>query len=406
MAVHEPLSAPFYEGARTVLGAAARIYFRRIEVRDRERIPRAGPLLVVANHPASFTDVIVLGAAVPRRLHFLAMAPIFKPWIRGFALRLCGTLPVYRRSDDPALVHRNDDTFRVCHEFLDSGGAVLIFPEGTSLTDRQIVPLKTGAARLALGQEARPGQQGRLTLLPIGLHFAERSRYASDVAVSVGPPIDLAPFLKLAESDEVQAVRQLTAHIQEALEGLILNVPAVDRVRWFTPSRRSTAASWEHPRSRWNWISFAAWPSASSTSRARTRSASRWPGSGSARTRANLESLKLRDQAVREMLPAPGRVRERLRLVAMGLLGLLPAVAGGLIQDESPGSKRPLGFPPTAGHDQEDGPRQYTNDAQDRGNGDRLLLLHRHFQGADFYTVLVLDVRETAVDETSQPQHD
>jgi len=36
---------------------------------------------------------------------------------------------------------------------------VLIFPEGTSLTDRQVVPLKTGAARLALGQERRPGQQ-------------------------------------------------------------------------------------------------------------------------------------------------------------------------------------------------------------------------------------------------------
>ena len=117
-------SGPFYWVARTVLGTAARGYFRSIDVRHRERVPRHGPLLVVANHPASFTDVIVLGLAIPRRLHFLAMAPIFKPWIRGFALRLCGTLPIYRRSDDPSLMQRNDDTFRACHEFLDFEEAV------------------------------------------------------------------------------------------------------------------------------------------------------------------------------------------------------------------------------------------------------------------------------------------
>src|SRR5262245_37987181 len=150
MPVIELLAAPAYQATRVVLGAAAHAYFQRIEVRNAERVPRRGPLLVVANHPASFTDVIVLGAAVPRRLHLLAMAALFKPWIRGFGLRLCGTLPIYRRQDDPTLMHRNEDTFRACHELFDRGGAVLIFPEGTSLADRQVVPLKTGAARLAL----------------------------------------------------------------------------------------------------------------------------------------------------------------------------------------------------------------------------------------------------------------
>mgnify|MGYP003694437553 CR=1 FL=1 len=123
------LGIPIYWTGRAVFGAAARVYFRSIDVRHRDRVPRHGPVLVVSNHPASFTDVIVLGLAVPRRLHFLAMAPIFRPWIRGLALRLCGTLPIYRRQDDPGLTERNDDTFRACHQFLDGGGAVLIFPE-------------------------------------------------------------------------------------------------------------------------------------------------------------------------------------------------------------------------------------------------------------------------------------
>ena len=98
-----------------------------------------------------------------------------------------------------------------------------------SLEDRRLVEIRTGAARIALGQDARPGQSGRLTLLPVGLHFADRTRFWTDVVVSIGDPIDLAPFGAPAIADEREAVRALTAEIQRALEGLILNLE-VDRV--------------------------------------------------------------------------------------------------------------------------------------------------------------------------------
>jgi glycerol-3-phosphate O-acyltransferase/dihydroxyacetone phosphate acyltransferase len=323
-------SSPFYWAAREVLGAAARVYFRSIDVRHRERVPRHGPLLVVANHPASFTDVIVLGLAVPRRLHFLAMAPIFKPWLRGFALRLCGTLPIYRRSDDPSLMQRNDDTFRACHEFLDRGGAVLTFPEGTSREDRSVVQIKTGAARIALGQEARAGQEGRLTVLPVGLHFAERTRFWTDVVVSVGRPIELAPFRAQAHSDGAEAVRALTARIQAALEKLILKIE-VDRVALVHAIEELYRS--ESPQA----------PGDSALGRARdmaecveyfTRTNPERVALASERIagyQRRLEELHIRDQTVREMLPAEGRVRERTRLVMLGLLGLIPALVGGAV---------------------------------------------------------------------------
>lgn len=328
----ELVAAGAYAVTRLVLGTAARVYFRRIEVRHADRVPADGALLVIANHPASFTDVIVLATAIPRWLHFLAMAPIFSPWIRGFALRLCGTLPVYRREDDPGKMDRNQDTFRACHEILDRGGGVLLFPEGTSRTDRSVVRVKTGAARLALGRDARPGTGDALVMLPIGLHFADRTRFQSDVSVSVGRPIDLEPFRLQARDDEPAAVRALTDHIQGVLEKLILNLPederaalvaAVERlyreeVRPHAPGApdlgiaRGIAEYVEH-FSRTD-------PDRIVTAWYRIR-----------RYERKLEALRIQDRAVREMLPRPGRTLERLRLVLLGLLGIVPAAVGAVI---------------------------------------------------------------------------
>jgi glycerol-3-phosphate O-acyltransferase / dihydroxyacetone phosphate acyltransferase len=322
--------SPVYWAARMVLGGAARVYFRSIDVRHRERVPRGGPLLVVANHPASFTDVIVLSLAIPRHLHFLAMAPIFQPWIRGFALRLCGTLPIYRRRDDPGLMQRNDDTFRACHEFLDRGGAVLIFPEGTSLEDRRVVQVKTGAARIALGQEARPGQEGRLTLLPVGLHFAERTGFWTDVVVSVGQPIDLAPFRELARGDQPEAVRALTAEIQLALERLILKlevdrvalVHAIEEIYKDEVALAPGDSALDRARAMAECVEYFARTDPDRVALASARIE---------RYQDRLSALRVRDHTVREMLPPEGRIRERVRLVLLGLLGLFPALAGGAI---------------------------------------------------------------------------
>ncbi len=325
----EAAGAAVYHAARQVLGSAARIYFGHIRVRHLSRVPAAGPLLVVANHPASFTDVVVLGASLPRRLRFLAMAPIFKPWIRGFALRLGGALPVYRRQDDATLMHRNEDTFRAVNEILLWRGGVLIFPEGTSLTDRSIVKIKTGAARIVLSHD--PSAPGEVTLLPVGIHFADRTRFRSDVTVSVGRPIDLSSFRGLSRSDPETAVRQLTADIQAALERLILNVPEADHVPIVHAVEQLYADEAQARTPGAPEVGLARGMAEVVEHFARTdpdRVARGWERIQA--YQGNLAALAIQDRALREMLPPRGRTLERARLVALGVLGLPPAVVGGL----------------------------------------------------------------------------
>ena len=214
-----------YELCRAVSAASVGLYFRRVEVRHPERVPQSGPLLIVANHPSAMTDALVLATHLPRRIHVLAMSPLFKPWFRGVMLRAVGVLPVYRREDDPALTGLNETTFAACHAFLDEEGAVLLFPEGRSDTDRRVAQLKTGAARLAIAQEQRATARARLQLLPVGLYFEDRTRFHSEVILSVGEPIPLAPFVARAAAEPREAVLALTAAIQQAIESLIQVIP-------------------------------------------------------------------------------------------------------------------------------------------------------------------------------------
>ena len=225
MPLVDRFGAALYSAIRLPLRTAVDSYFRRIEVRHAERIPTRGPLLVVANHPATLSEVFLLSARFRRRFHFLAASFVFRPWVRGVFVRLCGTLPVYRRQDDPDQTYRNEDTFRACHEVFDEGGAIVIFPEGESETDRRVLPLRTGAARLALGYDARHGRTGTLPVVPVGFYFSDRTAFRSEVVVSVGEPIDLAPFRETGARDPQGAVRALTATMQQRLESLIVCVP-------------------------------------------------------------------------------------------------------------------------------------------------------------------------------------
>src|SRR5262245_33379177 len=101
---------------------AARVYYR---VRfGGPRVPANGPVLLVANHPNSLLDPTLVVASADRPVRFLAKAPLFTDWKIGWLVKAAGAIPVYRRSDDPTLMSRNEDAFRAVFEVLGDGAAV------------------------------------------------------------------------------------------------------------------------------------------------------------------------------------------------------------------------------------------------------------------------------------------
>ena len=80
--------------------------------------------------------------------------------------------------------------FGSCYDAPADGSLVLIFPEGVTQDDPHLAPVKTGAARIALG--ARAAGVAGITILPVvGIHYENKAAFRSRVLVASGEPIDL-----------------------------------------------------------------------------------------------------------------------------------------------------------------------------------------------------------------------
>lgn len=182
-----------------------------------------GPVLVAANHPNSLMDPLLIFRTAGRPTRPLAKAPLFEQALVGTVLRGLGGLPVYRRQDDPELMHLNDRTFDAAIGALQDGGAVQIYPEGRSHSDPRMAPLRTGAARIALMAEAGSGWTLGVRIQPVGLTYTRKSVFRGRALAAFGEPIDVGAYREVYESDEREAARELTAEIQSRLEALTLN---------------------------------------------------------------------------------------------------------------------------------------------------------------------------------------
>ncbi len=169
--------------------------FKRVHVRHLERVPVTGPVLLCINHPNNLIDSLLVGAVLPRKVHYLATAALFRnPLMRRFLLA-AGAIPVYRKQDSPdgqSPNHRNDDIFASCHAAFDQGRVIAIYPEGTTHAEARVQRIKTGAARIALAYEAR--HPGALTVIPVGLSFEARKSFKARVLVSFGEPVPLTAY--------------------------------------------------------------------------------------------------------------------------------------------------------------------------------------------------------------------
>jgi 1-acyl-sn-glycerol-3-phosphate acyltransferase len=187
-----------------------------------ENVPPAGGVILAPNHMSHFDPLVVAhfvyGAG--RWPRFLAKASLWDVPVVGFFLRKTLQIPVERGSVEAV---KSLDALVVA---LREGGAVIIYPEGTTTKQPDLWPMrgKTGAARLALltGAPVVPiahwGAQQVFDVRTKKLSLRPRR----PMSVIAGEPIDIKPWEGAAPTRA--ALDEMTDAIMTAVRDLLAEI--------------------------------------------------------------------------------------------------------------------------------------------------------------------------------------
>lgn len=183
-----------------------------------EKLPSKGGFIVVANHITEIDPITVAYPLFKRGVlpRFLAKDSLFRVPVLGWLMRQCAHIPVARGSAQAA------QSLDVAQAVLSSGGAVLIFPEGTLTKDPEFWPMtgKSGAARLALATGA--------PVYPVA-HWGDHEFWPQHgkprfglprkkVRIVVGDPIDWSDLVEAREPGATYSHGEITAVTQRMLD--------------------------------------------------------------------------------------------------------------------------------------------------------------------------------------------
>ncbi len=178
---------------RRILVTLMRALFRlltRWEVRGRENLPPARPLIIAFNHLGHLDGPLVI-ATMPWEIEGIVLADLMRVPVIGWLLRLYGTILVHRDEFDRAVL-------KAALRVLDTGGVIALAPEARQSPTGALVEARAGAAYLALLSGA--------PVLPVGLTGTEtmytelRRLRRPRLTVTIGAPFSLrGPMAKGAE---------------------------------------------------------------------------------------------------------------------------------------------------------------------------------------------------------------
>jgi 1-acyl-sn-glycerol-3-phosphate acyltransferase len=217
---------------------ALRIYFKNIEVTGLEHVPLDTPVIFVLNHPNALVDPVFLLCLAPRRVSFLAKAPLFRMPVIGYLVRELDSLPVYRRQDEGEDTSKNQETFIAARKLLARGGTIGICPEGVSHDEPRLKPIKTGAARISLAAVST-GEVSNLQIVPAGLYYTSKTSFRSSALLYFGEPIKVEPVeLEPDGSPPRDEVRELSSRIESALREVILHAEQNEALQTISRAER------------------------------------------------------------------------------------------------------------------------------------------------------------------------
>ena len=233
---YRPPADPSVPAASRTYRLAAWIAFRtmdvqrwQFDVRGTGHLPRRGGAVIAANH-IGFWDFFTIGRhpyfAFGRPVRILAKDSLFDVPVFGRVMRAAQHIPVHRAEGADAL--------RTAVAALRAGELVLVLPEQTISPALELLPFKTGAARMAAaaGVPLVPAASWGSHRFHTVLHRPQ-PRWRLPVSVAYGEP--LHPDVDV---DPVRVTDELRARVRHLADQLVTTYPdGAPRGAWWVPAR-------------------------------------------------------------------------------------------------------------------------------------------------------------------------
>lgn len=188
--------------------ASEQTLFRLIDLRTEgiEHLQTAPPAIIAPVHRSNLDSVIV-GVLNGSRLPTLSKASLFRFKPLGWWIAGLGAIPLDRDAADR-------EATSAARKVLDSGKSLMIFPEGSRKSGREISELFDGTSWIAAKTKASivpVGIAGTEAILPTGSKLPKRG----PVAVVAMPPIEM-PDGRVPRSGLTKITKQLQQQLQAA----------------------------------------------------------------------------------------------------------------------------------------------------------------------------------------------
>ncbi|MEQ8703771.1 MAG: 1-acyl-sn-glycerol-3-phosphate acyltransferase [Phaeodactylibacter sp.] len=212
-----PILYFIYQFLKLVTKISFRVYYPNATRLNLDRLRYRGGSILVSNHPNTLLDPLNAACRVPKVVHFLANASLFQTPFTHWFFNTFYCIPVERPQDTKGKPINNANAFRKSQQFIRNGGCLYIAPEGGSDMERRVRPFKTGTARILLGAAAQQNFETDLQILPVGLTYDHANRFRSRMTVNAAPPILARDYADLYQKDIINAARQLTQDLEQAI---------------------------------------------------------------------------------------------------------------------------------------------------------------------------------------------
>ena len=192
----------FFRVFRGTLRSIMRLLFRAY-AKYPERVPASGGVLLAANHQSFIDPPLVGGFVRHRECHFLAKAGLFNNKWFGWIITGLNSVPIQEGTGDSGAI-------KEILRRLDSGSAVVLFPEGSRTLDGAMHPFKRGVSLMV--------KRSSCPVVPVaveGVHDAwprggKIKPFRARIAVMYGHPI---PHDELMKDGPDAALRRLEREI-------------------------------------------------------------------------------------------------------------------------------------------------------------------------------------------------